>query len=150
MFCLCCRAPATPTTHLGFLDFIPIFLHLMTHWGQITCDFFSNWKSISSPQPSICDYSSVTSLQRCNRAEEVSEPQTVESCCMLILFLCSFLSICHWPRLRNSIVGYQGLCTIIFTFLCCHNASFILCYNDCKSVWVMRLYYFQEKGCFFF
>lgn len=76
----------------------------------------------------------------------------------LTLFLCPFLGTSYWPRLRNTTVGYQSLYKIIrmvlygkcSMFLSFYNALFMLCYNKCKSVWVMRLYYFQEKGCFFF
>lgn len=76
----------------------------------------------------------------------------------LTLFLCPFLGTSYWPRLRNTTVGYQSLYKIIpmilygkcSMFLSFYNALFMLCYNKCKSVWVMRLYYFKEKGCFFF
>lgn len=116
-----------------FLDFIPIFF---TSW-LIGIKLLLTFSAIGSPfflQPCICGCSGITYLQRCSRAEEVSEAQIVES----------FLGICYRPRLRNRIMCYQGFYTVT-VFPCSYKASFMLYYNSCKSVWVMRLYYFQEK-----
>lgn len=68
----------------------------------------------------------------------------------LALFLYPFLGTCYWPRLKNRIVGYQDLYKIIPVFLSFYNVLFLLFYNKCKTVWVSRLYHFQEKECFFF